>query len=577
MMAAMRAALPLPHPPLSPPPQATTRLAGARRVAVALGLGAATAVTAAGTGPGALAVTQAPQAPQAPQAQKASQAPQAPISPTPWPPTVAAALQASGLPAEAFSLLVWPVDGVAPRWQHLAASPRLMASVMKLFTTGAALRSLGPAYTWRTEAGLGGPLLPNGALDGPLYLRGGGDPSLVIERVQLMMSRWRGAGLRDIRGDLLTDRSAFELPPHDPAAFDGQVLKPYNAGPDALLLNHGAVTLRLLPDAAQPGQVRASLAPTLDGVELVNHLSPQPKLPCGDWREALNLTMAPVLGWHHLGRQRWRVTVQGPYPLSCGEREWPLLWRGDGPDDHGARLLSQAWQDGGGRLGGTVRNGTWPAGLPVWQTWTSPPLATVVRDINKFSNNVMARQLFLTLGAAPANRDASRDANEPPRPATLASARGATAQLVLEATRAGNRNGNGSGRGQPSACEGEALQLDNGAGLSRSERSTALCLGQWLQALWRSPVMPEFVASLPVNGTDGTTRRWQAAAGRAHIKTGSLDGVASMAGYVDAADGSTRVIVVGVVNHPRADAGRPVLQALTDWAQHLNTSDASAP
>ena len=323
--------------------------------------------------------------------------------------------------------------------------------------------------------------------------------------------------------------------------------------------------------------MRASLAPTLDGVELVNHLSPQPKLPCGDWREALNLTMAPVLGWHHLGRQRWRVTVQGPYPLSCGEREWPLLWRGDGPDDHGARLLSQAWQDGGGRLGGTVRNGTWPAGLPVWQTWTSPPLATVVRDINKFSNNVMARQLFLTLGAAPANRDASRDANEPPRPATLASARGATAQLVLEATRAGNRNGNGSGRGQPSACEGEALQLDNGAGLSRSERSTALCLGQWLQALWRSPVMPEFVASLPVNGTDGTTRRWQAAAGRAHIKTGSLDGVASMAGYVDAADGSTRVIVVGVVNHPRADAGRPVLQALTDWAQHLNTSDASAP
>lgn len=477
-----------------------------------------------------------------------------------WPPQVAAALQASGLPAEAFSLLVWPVDGEAPRWQHLAASPRLMASVMKLFTTGAALRSLGPAYTWRTEAGLGGPLLPNGALDGPLYVRGGGDPSLVIERVQLMMSRWRGAGLRDIRGDLLTDRSAFELPPHDPTAFDGQVLKPYNAGADALLLNHGAVTLRLLPDAAQPGQVRASLEPALDGVELVNRLAPKPKLPCGDWREALNLTMVPTLGWHHLGRQRWRVTVQGPYPLSCGEREWPLLWRGDGPDDHSARLLSQAWQDGGGHLGGTVRNGNWPAGLPVWQTWTSPPLATVVRDINKFSNNVMARQLFLTLGAAPAGRDAA----EHPRPATLASARAATSQLVLEATRGGGLRGTST---STSPCEGEALQLDNGSGLSRSERSTALCLGQWLQALWRSPVMPEFVASLPVNGTDGTTRRWQAAAGRAHIKTGSLDGVASMAGYVDAAEGGQRVIVVGVVNHPRADAGRPVLQALIDWAQ----------
>lgn len=557
MMAAMRAALPLPHPPLSPPAQAIHRLAGGLQVAVALGMGTAMAVTAAWAGPGGLVPTPPLQAS---------------TGPTPWPPQVAAALQASGLPAEAFSLLAWPVDGEVPQWQHLAASPRLMASVMKLFTTGAALRSLGPAYTWRTEAGLGGTLRPNGALDGPLHLRGSGDPSLVIERVQLMMSRWRGAGLRDIRGDLLTDRSAFDLPPHDPAAFDGQLLKPYNAGADALLLNHGAVTLRLLPDAAQPGQVRVSLAPALDGVELVNHLSPQPKLPCGDWREALNLTMAPVLGWHHLGRQRWRVTVQGPYPLSCGEREWPLLWRGDGPDDHGARLLSQAWQDGGGRLGGTVRNGSWPAGLPVWQTWTSPPLATVVRDINKFSNNVMARQLFLTLGAAPANRDVNRDANEPPRPATLASARAATTQLVLEATRGGN--GNGRGHGHASACEGEALQLENGAGLSRTERSTALCLGQWLQALWRSPVMPEFVASLPVNGTDGTTRRWQAAAGRAHIKTGSLDGVASMAGYVDTADGGTRVIVVGVVNHPRADAGRPVLQALIDWAQRPNTLTA---
>ena len=483
-----------------------------------------------------------------------------------WPAPLLAPLRASGLPADAFAWLVWQVDADAPHWQHQASALRPMASVMKLFTTGAALRTLGPAYTWRTEAGLGGTLSPNGMLDGPLHLRGHGDPSLVIERVQLMMSRWRGAGLRDIRGDVLTDRSAFDLPPHDPAAFDSQALKPYNAGADALLLNHGAVTLRLVPDAAQPGQVRASLEPALAGVELVNRLTPKPKLPCGDWREALDLQMASVASMASLpgeaqqGRARWRVTVQGPYPLACGEREWPLLWRGDGPDDHGARLLGRAWQDSGGTLSGTVRPGAWPAGLPVWQTWTSPPLATVVRDINKFSNNVMARQLYLTLGAG----------GDPGRTATLASARAATTQAVLDATRA-------MPKGPVSACEGDTLQLDNGSGLSRTERSTPLCLGQWLQALWRSPVMPEFIASLPLNGSDGTTRRWQAAAGRAHIKTGSLDGVASVAGYVDAADGGPRVIVVGVVNHPRADTGRPVLQALIDWAQRLNAPAAKAP
>jgi D-alanyl-D-alanine carboxypeptidase/D-alanyl-D-alanine-endopeptidase (penicillin-binding protein 4) len=470
-----------------------------------------------------------------------------------WPAPLAAALRGSGLPAEAFSLLVWPVDGEAPRWQHMAGTPRQAASVMKLFTTGAALRSLGPAYTWRTEVGLGGPLQGNGTLNGPLYLRGSGDPGLVIERVQLMMARWRGAGLVRIHGDLLTDRSAFELPPHDPAAFDGQLIKPYNAGADALLLNHGAITLRLAGDAAQPGQIRTNLEPALEGVEVVNRLSPKPNAPCGDWREALTLTMAPLPGGQSLGRQHWRITLQGPFPLSCGEREWPLLWLGDGPDDHSARLLGQAWLDAGGQLDGTVRNGRWPADVAVWQTWTSPPLATVVRDINKFSNNVMARQLFLTMGAT---NDIASTSPQPAPPATLASARAATTRWVLQATHG--------------ACESDALQLDNGAGLSRNERATAMCLGQWLQAMWHSPVMPEFVSSLPVNGIDGTTKHWQAGAGRAHIKTGSLDGVAAMAGYVDA-DGGQRVIVVGLVNHPRADAGRTVLHALIDWAQHAPT------
>ena len=173
-----------------------------------------------------------------------------------WPAPLQQALRQSGVPAEAVSLLVWPVDAPQPRWQHQADAPRQAASVMKLFTTGVALRQLGPAHVWRTEVGLGGPLLANGVLDGPLYLRGGGDPSLLIEHVQRMMARWRGAGLRDIRGGIVVDRSLFELPAHDPNAFDGQSLRPYNAGPDALLLNHQSVTLRLMPDAARPGLAR---------------------------------------------------------------------------------------------------------------------------------------------------------------------------------------------------------------------------------------------------------------------------------------------------------------------------------
>ena len=465
-----------------------------------------------------------------------------------WPAPLQQALRQSGVPAEAVSLLAWPVDAPQPRWQHLADAPRQAASVMKLFTTGVALRQLGPAHVWRTEVGLGGPLRPDGALAGPLHLRGSGDPSLLIEHVQRMMARWRGAGLRDIRGGIVVDRSLFELPAHDPNAFDGQALRPYNAGPDALLLNHQSITLRLMPDAARAGLAQASIEPALHGVQLEHRLTLVPGAACGDWRGALKLEIAPQAGWPHDGRARWTVRLTGPYPAACGEKEWPLLWTGDGQGDHAARLLESAWQGSGGQLGAPVRDGAWPAGLPAWQTWVSPPLASVVRDINKFSNNVMARQLFLSLAVPPAS-------DGRPGPATLAQARAIVGHQVIEAT--------GSAA---SACREDALVLDNGSGLSRQEHASARCMAQWLQAMWRSPVMPEFIASLPLNGVDGTTRRWQAAAGVAHIKTGSLDGVASVAGYVLGESGQ-RIVVVGLVNHPRADAARPLLQALLDWAR----------
>ncbi|MBH1986781.1 MAG: D-alanyl-D-alanine carboxypeptidase, partial [Burkholderiales bacterium] len=211
--------------------------------------------------------------------------------PTELPPELTQALQAGKVPADAASFLVWPLDGSAPRLQHQADASRLAASVMKLFTTGAALRTLGPAHTWRTEVGLGGPVNRQGALGGPLHVRGGGDPSLVMERVQQMVGRWRAAGLSDIRGDIVIDRGLFSLPEHDTAAFDGQGLKPYNAGADALLLNHQAVTLRFTPDASQPERARVTLEPALHGVSLDADLKLLPGVPCGDWRGALKLSM----------------------------------------------------------------------------------------------------------------------------------------------------------------------------------------------------------------------------------------------------------------------------------------------
>ena len=458
------------------------------------------------------------------------------------PAALSSALQTSGVPPEAVSFLVLPADGGAARLDHEGKVIRQVASVMKLFTTGAALSTLGPAYTWRTDVALGGTLRPNGTLNGPLHIRGSGDPSLVMEKVQLMLSRWRAGGLKKIHGDLLIDRSLFDLAPHDPAAFDGLVLKPYNAGADALLLNYQAVSLRFAPDQARPGQVRVSMEPELDGVQLDSRLRVQASGPCLNWRENLNVVIEPVAGGRKVDRQRWAIKVNGPYPRACEDREWPLLWQGDGPGDHAARLLSSAWRQSGGQLSGHVQAGHWPDQAMVWQSWVSPPLGVVVRDINKFSNNVMARQLFLTLAGAPA---------------TLARAQ----QVVTQQVQAATQDAAGH-----SPCGDGALVLDNGSGLSRLERSSAWCLGRWLQVMWASPVMPDFVASLPVTGVDGTARKLSSVAGRAHIKTGSIEGVVALAGVVEG-DSGRRYVLVGTVNHPQAEAARPALEALILWAQ----------
>lgn len=459
------------------------------------------------------------------------------------------ALQAAQVPASSVSMLVLPVEGGPERLNLGGDTVRSVASVMKLFTTGVALQTLGPAFTWRTQAALGGRLCPTGVLEGPLLLRGEGDPSLVVERVALMLGRWRAAGLREIRGDVLLDRSAFDVPAEDPAAFDQQPLKVQNATPDALLVSLQSLTLRLRPDAARAGWTTVSMEPELSGVKLDARIPLDDKAACGDWRESMTLDLRP----DPRVAQGWSLSLKGRYPTACGEREWPVHWPGDAHQDHTERMLGTAWRRAGGLLKGQVKAapGPWPADARPWFTWESPPLASVVRDINKYSNNVMARQLFLTLGRAP-------DLASPGAlgPATLEAARERVTRHVVQAT---TDPATGA-----SPCGGDVLLLDNGSGLSRTEHASAACVGRWLQALWASPAMPDLVASLPLAGVDGTARRLVSVAGRVHLKTGSLDGVAAIAG-VALGDSGRRYVVVGVVNDARADAARPALEALLNW------------
>ena len=441
------------------------------------------------------------------------------------PEAVEAALARAKVPREALALWVADAQGDAPvRLAYRAQEPMNPASVMKLVTTYAALDLLGPAYTWQTPVFVEGALQQGGRLQGHVYLQGLGDPKLVVERLWLLLSRLQAQGVRQIDGDIVLDRTAFALPPEDPARFDGEPLRPYNAGPDALLLNYKTLVLRLVPDPGA-GLARLQAEPPLAGLQVPTTVAlAAPGTDCGDWRTGLALDFTDPQ----------RLVFQGAYPASCGEKTWAIA----PPDPQGfaARAVEGLWRALGGRLGGVVRDGQVPAGRAPAFSFASPPLAEVVRDVNKFSNNVMAQQLFLSLALSPQG------------PATPQAAR----EALLRWWRA-------------RLPEVEPPVVDNGSGLSRDARISAQALGRMLQAAWRSPLMPELLASLPVAGLDGTLRRSAVRPGSAHLKTGSLRDVVALAGYVHAAQGRRKVLVA-IVNHLNAQAARPALEALVDWA-----------
>ncbi len=454
----------------------------------------------------------------------------APAAPTAaLPPEVAAAMDRARVPREALSAVVQELGRPgAPRlsWQAQAAvNP---ASLMKLFTTYAALDLLGPAWTWSTPVWLQGalPSGSSGAFEGDVVIKGSGDPKLVVERVWLLLRRLRQLGVREIRGDIVLDRSAFEVPEQSPADFDGEALRPYNVRADALLLNYKALSFTFTPDPAH-GVAVISTEPALEGVRAdvrVPLAAGVGATQCNDWRSALQADFSDPL----------RLRFKGLYSPACGEKQWPVAYAD--PARYNERLLAGLWAEMGGKLTGSVRDGIAPATAPTFEL-ASPPLAEVIRDINKFSNNVMAQQLFLTLSLSQRGLGTPESARD-----------------VL--------------RGWLAARYGEAGQaavIDNGSGLSRETRVSAALLARLLQDAAASPLMPELMASLPVSGVDGTMRRAQALTGRAHLKTGSLRDVTAVAGYVLAPSGR-RYVLVGVVNHPNASATRPALEALIQWA-----------
>lgn len=453
---------------------------------------------------------------------------------TALPDPVARALAQAGIPESAIGVYVHEIGAAEPVLAIGAERSLNPASTMKLVTTYAGLEMLGPAYTWNTDM-LSDGTITQDVLNGNLYLKGSGDPKLTLENFWLLLRSLRARGVREIRGDLVLDRRLFAEETFDPAVFDDQPTRPYNTGPSALLVNFKAVTLQFIPDATTRS-VRITVEPPLPQVQVINNLK-YAEGSCGDWLGRIKVDSQG-------NADSARLTFSGSYALDCGERmrSYSVL----GHRQYIGALFTYLWREMGGVFTGQVRDGATPAQARPLATARSPSMSEVVRDVNKYSNNVMARQLFLTLGinnAAPAS--------------TGSAANGVKQWLALK------------GLAVPE------LVLENGSGLSRIERISARNLGAILLNAWASPVMPELMASLPVAAVDGTMRRRLKSAeiaGQAHIKTGSLSGVRSIAGYVLDAQGN-RAVVVFMVNHANAFNAQAAQDAMLGWVHNRDSSN----
>ena len=437
------------------------------------------------------------------------------------------ALNYRRVPDHTLSVYVESIDTgeVVLSWNE--AEPRNPASVEKMLTTLVALDTLGPAFSWKTDVHLLGEVT-DGVLDGDLLLKGYGDPYLVTERFWQLLRRIRQSGISAIDGDLLIDDSYFDIGSYDPAAFDREPLRAYNVAPNAMLTNFKVVRYYFEPDAASH-RVNVQLDPSLDNLTIVNQLRVE-NGSCRGYQRGITITPNEDIS---------RITFSGRFPSGCEIYSMDRTVLSHNEFTYG--LFRSLWLESGGRFTGKWRNAVAQEDLEPAFSFESLPLSDIITKVNKHSNNVMARQLLYTLGAETFGP-----------PGTEAAGRKVVRQWLAD-------------KGMDFA----ELRLDNGAGLSRESRMTARHLADLLRYAYQSAYMPEYLSSLALSGMDGTlSRRFRKGVltGMAHMKTGSLDHVSSIAGYFQARSGN-RYIVVMLHNHTdiHRGPGEEVQEALLRW------------
>lgn len=440
-----------------------------------------------------------------------------------------AAIKQQLVPEESVTVVVRNVQSGEDLIEVNARVPRQPASVIKVLPTFAALDMLGPAYLWKTRAWADGPVV-KGVLAGNLYLQGGGDPLMTIERWWRFVTDLRQTGLRSIQGDVIVDEGYFAAIDQFPGDFDGRPWRTYNVLPNALLVNLQSSEFIVRPRDGGPG-IDVTVDPMPANLVVENRLQAVDARCVGKNR---------TFGVTSPAGNPNKVIVSGTFSTRCPRQAVRRVIMT--PADFAYGTFRTLWQQLGGEIKGGLLRAPTPKSATLLLTQDSPSMSEVVRVTNKYSSNVMARTLVLTLAAERTGI-----------PATTAAGEAVIAGWLKSRD-----------------LEFPELVIGNGSGLSRQARISGDSMARVLQSAWKSRYAPEFLSSLALAGLDGTLReRFERLddPSRVRMKTGQLEGVSAIAGYVTGDSGKTYVVVV-FVNHTGAQLGKgeAIYGAVIDWA-----------
>ncbi len=444
---------------------------------------------------------------------------------------------AASLPRNSQHVLLMPLDGGPGEQRHRADQLLTPASLEKLLTTWMALELLGPSFQWTTRV-MGEGQRQGNRWQGDLYLTFNGDLDLSEEAIWKMLRDLRAQGIKTLDGDWVLDGRFFNWPAPEALHFPdlgNNPHAPYLMQPSPYLINYGLHRVQLARDP-QLGMTSWITPPTLDLT--IN------------WTQANTSTAAcnrlPRPSWStsRVSRTALSLQVQNTLPVGC---EVSIYGHWQSPADYSMALVAYLWAELGGELTGQVRLAQEQDPVPVRQltAHTSDTLAETIRHINKWSNNVVTRQLYLNLGAR-IWRDLAED--------DLSAARLGSLEWLAE--RLGNVEG---------------LYIDNGSGLSRQSRISPEQLGQALLQMRDSRYFPELKASMPLMAQEGTVHnRWRntSVAGQGRLKTGRLNGINGVAGFVDDHTGRAWLAVLLISGQPSADGWRWMEKLLLDLHQN---------